>query len=109
MVPWCKAAELLLMGKPIDAQEAYRIGLVNIVVPPEAVVPTAKEWAEAICKDGPLAVRAAKEAMTKGSSMTLKDGLELENSLEASLVHTEDFDEGTKAFVEKRKPDYKAK
>ena len=109
MVPWCKAAELLLMGKPIDAQEAYRIGLVNKVVPPEAVMPTAKEWAEVICQAGPLAVRAAKEAMTRGSSMTLEDGLRLENSLEAYLVHTEDFAEGTTAFVEKRKPDYKAK
>ncbi len=109
MVPWCKAAELLFTGKPIDAQEAYRIGLVNKVVPPEAVMSTAKELAEAICQAGPLAVRAAKEAMIMGSSMTLEDGLRLENSLEAYLVNTEDFVEGTTAFVEKRKPVYKAK
>ena len=109
MVPWCKAAELLLMGRPIDAQEAYRIGLVNIVVPPEAVMPTAKEWAEVICQAGPLAVRAAKEAMIRGSSLTLEDGLRLENALEAYLMSTEDYTEGTTAFVEKRKPDFKAK
>ena len=111
MIPWCKAAELLLMGKPIDAQEAYRIGLVNKVVPPEAVMPTAREWAEVICQVGPLAVRAAKEAMIRGSSMTLEDGLRLENSLNAYLTQTEDFAEGTTAFVEKprRKPVYKAK
>ncbi|MBA7548581.1 Short-chain-enoyl-CoA hydratase [subsurface metagenome] len=109
MIPWCKAAELLLMGRHIDAQEAYRIGLVNTVVPPEAVMPTAREWAEVICQAGPLAVRAAKQAMTQGSSMTLEDGLRLENALEGYLVHTEDFTEGTRAFVEKRKPVYKAK
>jgi len=109
MVPRCKAAELLLMGKIIDAEEAYRIGLVNIVVPPEAVMTTAKEWAEVICQAGPLAVRAAKEAMIRGSSLTLEDGLRLENALEAYLMSTEDFTEGTTAFVEKRKPDFKAK
>jgi len=109
MVPWCKAAELLLTGRPIDAQEAYRIGLVNIVVPPEAVMPTAREWAEAICQAGPLAVRAAKEAMIRGSSLTLEDGLSLESALEAYLMSTEDYTEGTTAFGEKRKPDFKAK
>ena len=109
MVPQCKAAELLLTGKPIDAQEAYRIGLVNVVVPPEEVMPTAREWAEVICRAGPLAVRAAKEAMIRGSSLTLEDGLRLENALEAYLMSTEDFTEGTTAFVEKRKPDFKAK
>jgi E-phenylitaconyl-CoA hydratase len=109
MIPSCKAAELLFTGKPIDAQEAYRIGLVNIVVPPEAVMTTAREWAEIICQAGPLAVRAAKEAMIRGSSLTLEDGLKLENALEAYLMNTEDYTEGTNAFVEKRKPDFKAK
>jgi enoyl-CoA hydratase/carnithine racemase len=109
MIPRCKAAELLLTGKLIDAQEAYRIGLVNTVVPPEAVLPTAREWAEVICQAGPLAVRAAKEAMVRGSSLTLEDGLGLENALEAHIMSTEDFTEGTTAFTEKRKPDFKAK
>jgi len=105
----CQAAEILLMGKPVDAEEAYRIGLVNKVVPQAEVMATAKEWAESICQAGPLAVRAAKEAMLKGCDMTLEDGLRLENSLVAYVMGTEDFAEGTKAFVEKRKPDYKAK
>ena len=109
MVPWCKAAEILLMGRPVDAQEAYRIGLVNKVVPQAEVMPTAKEWAQVICQAAPLAVRAAKEAMVRGYSMTLEDGLRLENSLVAYIMGTEDFSEGTTAFVEKRKPDYKAK
>jgi len=109
MVPWCKAAEILLMGRPIDAQEAYRIGLVNKVVPLEQLMPTAREWAEVICQAGPLAVRAAKEAMIRGCSMSLEEGLRLENSLEVYLLGTEDFTEGTTAFVEKRKAVYKAK
>jgi enoyl-CoA hydratase/carnithine racemase len=109
VIPWCKAAELLLMGKLIDAQEAYRIGLVNKVVPQAEVLATAKEWAQAICKAAPLAVRAAKEAMLRGSAMTIEEGLRLENALVASVMATEDFTEGTTAFVEKRKPNYKAK
>jgi len=109
MIPWCKAAELLLMGKIIDAQEAYRIGLVNKVVPPEELMPTAKEWAEALCRPGPLAVRAAKQAMIRGTSMPLEEGLKLEAALFAYLQGTEDYAEGTTAFTEKRSPDYKAK
>jgi enoyl-CoA hydratase/carnithine racemase len=109
MLPWCKAAELLIMGKIIDAEEAYRIGLVNKIVPPEQVMPTAMEWAESICQAGPLAVRTAKEAMIRGSSMTLDEALRLESALNAYLFGTEDFAEGTTAFVEKRKPEYKGK
>ena len=109
ILPWCKAAELVLMGKPIDAQEAYRIGLVNKVVPLDELMPTAKQWADALCQVGPLAVRAAKEAMIRGSSMTLEEGLELETSLIAHTFGTEDYTEGTAAFTEKRKPTFKAK
>lgn len=109
VIPRCKAAELLLMGKIIDAQEAYRIGLVNTVVPPEQVMATAKEWATTICKAGPLAVRAAKQAMLRGTEMPLEDGLKLEFMLNAYVTTTQDFKEGTTAFVEKRKPVFKAK
>jgi len=109
MLPWCKAAELLLMGRPVDAQEAYRIGLVNKVVPQEQVLPTAKEWAEAICQAGPLAVRAAKEAMIRGSGMPLEDGLQVESSLFNRIMDTDDYAEGIAAFNEKRRPVYKAK
>jgi len=109
MIPWCKAAEILLAGKIIDAQEAYRIGLVNEVVPQNALITAAKKWAEGFCRAAPLAVRAVKEAMVRGYSMTLEEGLRLEQSLLAYIMGTEDFKEGNRAFTEKRKPAYKAK
>lgn len=109
MIPWCKAAEIILTGRSIDAKEAHRIGLVNEVVPPGQVMTIAKEWAEAICQLGPLAVRAAKEAMIRGSDMTLDDGLRLENALFAYAAGTEDSNEGITAFVEKRRPVYRGK
>jgi enoyl-CoA hydratase/carnithine racemase len=109
MIPWAKAVELLFTGTAIDAQEAYRIGLVNLVVPLSELMPTAKEWARRICQNGPLALRAAKESMMEGINMTLDEGLKLEKSLVDKLLMTEDAKEGVKAFNEKRKPVFKGK
>lgn len=109
MVPWCHAAEMLLAGKIIDAHKAERIGLVNEVVPSNELMPRAQEWADTICRAGPLATRAAKEAMIRGYNMSLNDGLRLENTLVSYLLGTEDFNEGVKAFAQKRKPVYKGK
>jgi len=109
MIPRCLASEILLMGKLIDAQEAYRMGLVNKVVPQDKVMSTAKEWAEVLLQKGPLALRATKEAIIRGSSMPLEQGLELENSLNYQIFKTEDFEEGVSAYLAKRKPNFKAK
>jgi enoyl-CoA hydratase/carnithine racemase len=109
IIPWCKAAELMFLGKPIDAQEAHRIGLVNKVVPQAELMAAARQWAEAICNVGPLAVQAAKEAMIKGYSLPLDEGLGLESALFGYLLGTEDYKEASTAFIEKRKPVYKAK
>ncbi len=109
MVSWCKACEMLFCARIIDAKEAERIGLINAVVPQEEVMSTAVKWAKTICKAGPLAVRAAKEAMVRGYSMSLDDGMRLECALNTYLAQTDDFDEGVGAFIEKRKPVYKGK
>ena len=109
LIPSAKAAELLLTGRPIDAQEAYRIGLINKVVPLPELMDAAKQMAELLCRPGPLAVRAAKQAMIQGTSRSLADGLELEKALADYLVTTEDFKEGCNAFLEKRKAEFKAK
>jgi len=108
-IPVARAAEMLFTGEAIDAGEAYNLGLVNRVVPLEELMPTAVEWAEKLCGLGPLALRAAKEAMIKGLDMDLADGLQLEQKLFESLLETEDFEEGRKAFVEKRKADFKGR
>jgi len=108
-INWCQAAELLLTGKTISAHEAYRMGLVNRVVPKEKLSSVSKEWAEVLCNSAPLAVRAAKEAMLKGISLPLNEGLELEDALETYLKGTEDFYEGITAFTENRKPFFQAR
>jgi len=108
-VPRAMAAEILLTGQRIEAQEAYRIGLVNKVVPLDQLMPTAKQYAETICQAGPLGVRATKEAMIRGYNMTLQEGLKLERELVNRVRITEDFMEGARAFAEKRPRDYQAK
>lgn len=109
LIPGAKAAEMLLTGQPITAGEAYRIGLVNQVVAPGQLMPTARRWAEVILQKAPLAVRAAKEAMARGLNMSLDDGLELENRLVARLMATEDYTEGVTAFLEKRGANFHGK
>ena len=108
-IPVRLAAEMLFTGKTIDAEEAYRIGLVNKVVPQDQLMSAANEMAKTICDAGPLAVRAAKECMIRGLNMSLEEGLRLEDDFTTSIMATEDFEEGITAFAEKRKPTYKAK
>jgi E-phenylitaconyl-CoA hydratase len=104
----CHASELLFTGKSIDAWEAYRMGLVNRVVDKDLLISTVKEWANDICLAAPLAVRAAKEAMLKGASLPLDEGLYLESALYTYLRDSKDFKEGIQAFHEKRSSHFKA-
>jgi len=108
IIPFGKAAELMLMGKRINAQEALNLNLVSKVVPQKELIATAKEWANQICTCAPLAVRAAKEAMTRGRDMTLAEGLALEAELASKVMKTADFAEGRQAFIDKRKASFKA-
>jgi enoyl-CoA hydratase/carnithine racemase len=108
-IPLHLAAEMLFTGKVIDAQEAYRIGLVNKVVPIDQLISEASKLAETICKAAPLAVRVTKEAMMRGLSMSLEDGLRLEDEFTRYIMSTRDFEEGITAFRDKRKPEYEGK
>jgi enoyl-CoA hydratase len=102
-----KALEMLLTAQPVDAAEASRIGLVNMVVARSQVMATAEKLAQRILSRGPMAVRYAKEAVQKGLEMTLEQGLRLEADLSFILQTTRDRDEGIKAFLEKRPPKFK--
>ena len=104
-----RAIELLLSGDQINAEEACRIGLVNRVVPQTELLQTAEKIALTICSNGPLAVRNTLEAAMRGGSMTLDQGLLYESQVFASCFTTEDQKEGTRAFIEKRKPNFAGK
>lgn len=108
-VPRAIASEMLLTGNRIDAQEAYRVGLVNKVVPLAELMSEARKMADLICTRGPAGVRASKEALIRGYSMPLVDGLKLEQELAQKVRTTDDFMEGARAFAEKRPPAYTGK
>ena len=99
-----RALELLLTGSIIDAAEAFRIGLVSRVVPADRLMADAEAFARGIMDQGPLAVRAVLEAVDAGYEMTQEDALLLEANLFGLLSSTDDMREGTRAFLEKRKP-----
>jgi enoyl-CoA hydratase len=102
-----RALELLLTGGMIDAAEAHRIGLVNRVVPAERLLPEAEAMARAILENGPLAIQACLEAVDAGLDTSLDQALLLEANHFGLLSATSDMKEGTKAFLEKRKPVFK--
>ena len=100
------ALQLILTGEMIDAQEAYRIGLVNKVVPAADLLPESEKMMRGILAMGPLAVRLAMEAIDQGLEMTLDEGLLLEANHFGLLAATQDMKEGTTAFLEKRAPKF---
>jgi len=104
-----KAMEMILTGKSISADEAYRVGLANRVVPPESLMDEAKKIAADIASKPPISVRSAKEAILKAQDTTLEAGLDFERKAFYMLFATEDGKEGMRAFLEKRKPNFKGK
>ena len=102
-----RALEYILTGDMINANEAYRIGLVNRVYVSDELIPKAEEMAQKIISNGRFAVSASIEAVNAVDQLSLSEGLKLEAELFGSCCDTEEFKEGTTAFLEKRKPNYK--
>ncbi|MDR0390061.1 MAG: enoyl-CoA hydratase/isomerase family protein [Spirochaetaceae bacterium] len=109
LVGYGRAKELIFTGGIIDAQEAFRIGLVNKLVPSGGVVNAAFEMARTILAKGPLAIQLAKLAINAGMDTDIRTGLMVEKLSQAVLFSTEDRLEGTRAFIEKRPAEFKRK
>ncbi|MGB6715155.1 MAG: enoyl-CoA hydratase-related protein [Candidatus Cybelea sp.] len=103
------AMYLCLTGEIIDAREALRIGLVQRVVPASELMNEARRIATTIASKAPLAIAACKRTINNGAHLSIDDALELEALEFGTLVDTEDIKEGTRAFLEKRKPVWKGK
>jgi enoyl-CoA hydratase len=108
-MPWCKAMEILLTGNRFDAQEAWRLGLINYVVPRDQLMNKAEELAMTIADNGPLAVRIIKEGALRCSGTTLEESFKVELELRPIVEKSEDGREGPLAFMEKRKPVFKGR
>ena len=104
-----KAKELIFSGEPIEAREAEKIGLVNKVVPTESLLDEAKKLADLYKERPPIVLKLVKYAIDGGYEMNLAQGLDYEAKCATIVSFTEDNKEGTKAFLEKRKPVFKGK
>ena len=104
-----KAMQMILTGEMIDAQEAYRIGLVNDVYPADQLESKTMELAGKIAEKSPVALAMAKTAVKNAARMNLREGLDQEIDLFALCFSSEDKEEGVRAFLEKRKADFKGR
>jgi enoyl-CoA hydratase len=109
LVGTSQARRLILLGETIDAQEAYRIGLVDFLTEKEKVLVTAMSIAQKIADKGPMSVRMAQRAIRDGLEMSLSKGLELELRLFGEICKTEDMREGLQAFLDHRKANFKGR
>jgi len=102
-----RAMEMILTGKPVTADEAFRSGLVNRVVPAASLVDEAKAFAADLAAKAPIALRYAMQSVERGLEMPVPEALELEATFFGLVASTADMREGTTAFLEKRKPVFK--
>lgn len=108
-IPFPAAMEFLLLAEAVPAARALELGLLNQVVPPEEVLPTAVDYARRIVENGPLAVRATKESVLRGMKGTLRDAYRVERELAQLVMASEDAKEGPRAFAQKRQPKWQNK
>lgn len=104
-----RAMEMILLGEIITAEKAEQIGLVSRAVPLEELMPLAKEYAGKLAAKGPLAVRLAKAVIHRGADIEMETALFLEKLAQTILIGSEDKQEGTQAFLEKRTPHFSGK
>jgi enoyl-CoA hydratase/carnithine racemase len=101
-----RALQMILTAEPIDAQEAYRIGLVNEISPAEKILERAAEILRRIAVNAPLAVRFSIEAVNRGMQCSQAEGLALESAFFAVCASSQDKKEGTAAFMDKRQAQF---
>jgi enoyl-CoA hydratase/carnithine racemase len=109
LVGRARALDLILSGRKIKAPEALAIGLVDRVVPAATLLDEARAFAQVLATKAPLAVRCAMDAVARGLDVTLAEGQYLEASQFGLVAATEDMQEGTRAFLEKRAPSFKGR
>jgi enoyl-CoA hydratase len=103
------AMEFLLTAEAFPAERALELGLINEIVPRDQLLDRALGWARRITANGPLAVRATKESVLRGLSVTLEDAYKIEQELSSMVFQSEDAKEGPRAFAEKRSPNWKGR
>jgi len=108
-IPWVHAHELLLAARPIAAERALAIGLVNEIVPPERLLPRAFECADTIAGNAPLAVRETRRGVREILHLSLADAYRRQEEIGRELRKSDDAREAQRAFVEKRKPTWRGK
>ncbi|MDB5108115.1 MAG: hypothetical protein JWM69_1056 [Candidatus Binatus sp.] len=108
-IPLCKAMEIVLVGDPISAQEAFRIGLVNELAAADQVMARAETLARRIAANAPIAVRKTKETVLRSLTVSFEEGYRIERENAGLTMATEDAKEGPRAFMEKRAPKFVGK
>ncbi len=106
LIGWAKAAELYYRARVVDAQECLELGLVNAVVPDDQVLSTCLEWAGEIAENAPMAVQTTKRMMRMGLEQSYDTSVDQLMAHLGGMFASEDFKEGVRAFLEKRKPNF---